>query len=200
MENPYWHDEFKPHLIDRVEIRLLCFEIDSIVAGSMSRQGSGMDLEQDESPEFSILDQLCFRMAESELSKRLLRLALLVRTFDDTMSRSEDPSPYDMHRKRIEEDHSDFGAVHQGPENTTKTLRECSNKIVHAEDLRPVYDTEDDRADPNAMWGMDGTLELYGKRSCEPWHITIYLRSYLEGVLELIQFGESERQTAAEPE
>jgi hypothetical protein len=75
-ENPYWHDEFKPHLIDRGEIRPLCFEIDNIVAGSMSRQSKGGDLEEDESPEFSILDQLCFRMAESELSKGLLRLVL----------------------------------------------------------------------------------------------------------------------------
>ena len=83
MDNPYWHDKFKPHLIDRGEIRLLCFEIDNIVAGSMSWQGKGADLEEDESPEFSILDQLSFRMAESELSKRLLRLALLVRTFDE---------------------------------------------------------------------------------------------------------------------
>jgi hypothetical protein len=193
MENPYRHDAYKPHLIDRGEIRLLCFEIDSIVAGSMSRQGTGLD-QEDESREFSILDQLCFKMAESELSKRLLRLALLVRTFDDTMSRSDDPNPYTNHRKRIEEGHGDFGEVYEGPKNITKTIRECSNKVIHAEDVRPNYHSDDDRADPNAVWGMSGTLELEGMQGGEPWLIMVRIHSYLEGVLELIRFGESQEK------
>jgi hypothetical protein len=156
----------------------------------MSRQGAGLDPDEGEEPVFSILDHLCFSMAEAELSKRLLRLALLVRTFDDTMNRSDRATDYEDLRKRIEERHKDFGTVFQGPENTTKTIRECSNKIIHAEDVRPVYRTGDDRTDPNAMWGMDGTLELEGLQGCAAWRIAIYLHLYLEGVLELIQFDE----------
>lgn len=190
MENPYWHDEFKPHLIDRAEIRLLCFEINNIVAASRSRQGWGEEPDEDEVHEFSILDELCFKMAESELAKRLLRLALSVRTFDDTMSRSDAATGYTGHRNRIEEEHAEFGRVYDGKENITKAIRECSNKIIHAEDVRPVYDTGDDRQDPNAMWGMTGELELEGTQGKDPWQIAIYLDSYLEAVLELIQFEE----------
>ena len=185
MENPYWHDDFKPHLIDRGEIRLLCFEINNIVIASMSRPF----VDEDGEPEFSLLDRLCFRLAEAELSKRLLRLALLVRTFDDTMSRSDD-TDYEIHRKHIEKENEVFGAVHQGHENITNTIRECSNKIIHAEDVRPVYDTEHDREDPNILWGMDGTLELTGVQGGAPWKITLYLPHYLEGILELIQFDD----------
>ena len=191
MENPYWHDEFKPHLIDRSEIRLLCFEISNIVTASMSRQGEGMETsDEEERPEFSVLDRLCFSLAEAELSKRLLKLALLVRTFDDTMSRSDSADDYMAFRKRIEKESNDFGAVYQGQESVAESIRECSNKIIHAEDVRPVYNTNDERTDPNAMWGMDGTLELEGIQGRTPWSIVIYIYPYLEGILELIRFDE----------
>ncbi|WP_429807196.1 hypothetical protein [Ensifer sp. B1-9] len=189
MENPYWHDQFKPHQTDRVEIRLLCFEIASIVEASASRQGSGITYEEGERPDVTILDELHFRLAESELSKRLLRLALLVRTFDDTMERSEGGEEYREHRKKIESELV-FGTVFEGPERITETVRECSNKIIHAEDVRPVYDSDDDRNDPNARWGMDGTIELQGMQGQNTWMVVLYLHSYLEGVLQLVRFGE----------
>ncbi|MER8394124.1 hypothetical protein NKH10_19740 [Mesorhizobium sp. M1340] len=129
MTNPYWHDAFKPHLTDRGEIRLLCFEIYNIVTASMSRQGTG--LNGHEAPQFPEIDILCFTMAEAELSKRLLRLALLVRTFDDTFSRAEDSVDYKKHLKRIEDEQQDFGGVYEGSPDVTKTIRECGNKIIH---------------------------------------------------------------------
>lgn len=193
--NPYWHDTFKPHLTDRSEIRLLCFEIYNIVTASMSRQEAG--LSEHELPEFPEIDSLCFRMAEAELSRRLLRLALLVRTFDDTLSKADESADYANHRSRIEAEHEDFGAVYEGPQGSTKTIRECSNKIIHAEDVRPVYDTDDDRDDPRARWGMDGTIELEGIRGRESWKIVIHVHSYLEGVLELIKFNEIEAAAGA---
>jgi hypothetical protein len=188
MTNPYWHEAFKPHLTDRGEIRRLCFEIYNIVTASMSRQGAGSSEYED--PEYPEIDSLCFGMAEAELSKRLLRLALLVRAFDDTLKRAEDSAEYANRCKRIEEEHGDFGAVFEGPPDITKTIRECSNKIIHAEDVRPVYETQDDRDDPKVMWGMDGTIELEGLRGRDGWKIVIYLYPYLEGILELIKFKE----------
>jgi len=191
MENPYWHDQYKPHQTDRIDIRLLCFEINCVVSTSIGQQGSGMAPDEDDPREITILDELCFKMAESELSKRLLKLALLVRTFDETMTRSEKVESYLAHRNRIELQHEVFGQVFKGAENSTKTLRECSNKIIHAEDVRPVYDTDDSRNAPYAMWGMTGTLELEGRRGEAEWSVSIYLKTYLEGILELIQFDES---------
>ncbi|MER8382094.1 hypothetical protein [Mesorhizobium sp. M1295] len=128
-------------------------------------------------------------MAEAELSKRLLRLALLVRTFDDTFSRAEDSVDYKKHLKRIEDEQQDFGGVYEGSPDVTKTIRECGNKIIHAEDVRPVYETQDERDDPEAMWGMNGTVELEGTRR-DQWKIVIDIHSYVEGVLELINYNE----------
>ena len=127
-------------------------------------------------------------MAESELSKRLLKLALRIRTFDDTMTRADDPMPYEKHRNRIDDEQGPFGHVFEGPPDITATIRECSNKIIHAEDVRPTYETEDDRRDPEARWGMTGSIELHGVLRREEWSIDIYLPTYLEGILELIQF------------
>lgn len=192
MTNPYWHDEFKPHLTDRGEIRLLCFEIHNIVASSASRQGLGLDPNDDEEDAtYPEIDNLCFAISEAELSKRLLRLALLVRTFDDTLRRNDRSEEYLLHRKGIEEE-ANLGAVLQGPHDLANTIRECSNKIIHAEDVRPVYHTEDDSDHPKARWGMDGTLELCGARGKEDWQITIFVQDYLEAVLELISFGEKQ--------
>src|SRR5438046_1067619 len=116
MENPYWHDNYKPHQIDRAEIRQLCFEILSIVTCSITKQGSGF-YDEDEDREPTILDKLFFEKAEAELSKRLLKLALLVRTFDDTMSRNEDQ--YHTFRTTVDKTGGPFGSVHEGPDDIT---------------------------------------------------------------------------------
>ncbi len=191
MQNPYWHDKFKPHLVDRDEIHQLCFELFSIIRASSTQQGAGIEyVDPDEAPDFTSLDQLFFRMAEAQLSKRLLSLALLVRTFDDTMRGTDDPTPYETHRVRIDREQGPFGHVFEGNPHITETIRECSNKIIHAEDVRPVYDSDDDRKDPKATWGMTGVIELEGMQGAKKWAIDIYLPDYLEGLLELIRFDE----------
>ena len=126
MENPYWHDQYKPHLVNRDEIRRLCFEIDSIVTASTTRQGSGIvpDDEDDKDDRANtLLDDLFYRMAESELSKRLLKLAPLIRTFDDTMTRADDPTPYEKHRNRTDDEEGPFSHVFEGPPDITATIR-----------------------------------------------------------------------------
>lgn len=193
MENPYWHAEFKPHLVNREEIRQLCFEIYAIVSSSMSFQGTGIENTEEEStPEFLNIEKLFFNRAEPELAKRLLRLALLVRTFDDAMERSAQADNYRQHFDNVKKSNPNFGATFEGPDTTTESLRECSNKIIHAEDLRPTYETEDDSRDPNAKWGMTGDIEIKGTRGKNNWAISITLSLYLEGILDLIAFDEND--------
>jgi hypothetical protein len=175
----------------------LCFEINSIVTASTTRQGTGIasDGEDNNDPRAgTLLEDLFHRMAESALSTRMLRLALLVRTFDDTMKLAADPTPYQLHRKRINQERGPFGHVFHGLEDTAATIRECSNKIIHAEDVRPTYETDDDKNDPNARWGMTGVLELQGVLRSHQWSIDINIHDYLEGILELIQFGDSAQE------
>ncbi|GGE02585.1 hypothetical protein GCM10011390_21850 [Aureimonas endophytica] len=191
LTNPYWHEAYKPHLVDRIEVRLLCFEINNIVSASMSQQRSGDLLDEgEEKPDFSPLERLCYAMAETELSKRLLRMALLVRTFDDTMLRFEQAEAYEAHKRDIELRHIGFGATLKGKEDITNTIRECCNKIIHADDVRPVYKTEDDRYDAKARWGMEGTIEFEGTQGNSEWQISIFILELLEGIIELIEFGE----------
>ena len=79
----------------------------------------------------------------------------------------------------------------EGPPHITETIRECSNKIIHAEDVRPTYETQDNRHDPEARWGMTGMIELQGVLRREEWSIDIVLPAYLEGILNLVRFGEA---------
>jgi hypothetical protein len=66
------------------------------------------------------------------------------------------------------------------------TLREALNKIIHARDVRPVYDSEDSRDDPNARWGMDGQIELEGALRKAEWQATVNIFELLDGAVELI--------------
>ncbi|WP_143523867.1 hypothetical protein [Rhizobium rhizosphaerae] len=189
MENPYWHEDYKPHLVDKAELKILCFDINNIVTASASQQGSGEVLEEgEEKPGFSFIERLMYEMAEAELSKKLLRLALLVRTFDDTLLRSDVADEYSSYKKEIEERNNGFGVTFEGKDGQTNTIRECCNKIIHADDVRPVYDTDDDRDDPKARWGMDGTLELEGEQGKTVWRISIFIIDLIEAILELIDY------------
>lgn len=192
MRNPYWYPENKPHQTDRSEIRRLCFEIASIVLASIGRQGQG---EDDDGIVISKLDTLCHEMSGAELSKRLLWLALIVRTFDETMEQSDEDGSYSAHRGRCEE-FAEFGAVFEGKEGTTQKIRECCNKIIHALDFRPIYDSEDAREASNCRWGMTGEIELGGVQGGKSWSISLWTIPFLEGVLDLIEFGVRAQEAA----
>ena len=186
MKNPYWQDKYKAHVIDRGEIQSLCFEIDSIILASASRQGEGLDSDEEVSTEFPMIDGLFHSIVEAELSKRLLRLALLVRSFDDNMKRANGTS-YTEYRAETEKG-ATLGAVYTGTDKIEESIRECCNKIIHAEDVRPVYTSEDDRHDEKAKWGMTGELELEGTKGGEEWTVSVSLRDFLDSVLYLIEY------------
>lgn len=193
MTNPYWHPKAKPHEIDRGTIRLLCFQMYNLVWASVNNAGTGLVLEEGEvEAEKTELEKLHFRMAEPELSKMLLHLAIQVRTFDDIHNnlQSDQVAAYHKHRDAVDGANGRYGGVFEGRDQITDTLRECSNKIIHAIDVRPTYETQDERDDPDARWGMRGDIELEGFHGKDFWKISIYLFGYLEGVLDLIKFGE----------
>lgn len=196
MRNPYWHPEIKPHQTDRSEIRRLCFEIVSIVLASIGRQGQGdIDFEDGDGFVISRLDNLCHEISEAEISKRLLWLALIVRTFDETMGQSDEDGAYRAHRDRCEES-AEFGTVFEGKEGTTQKVRECCNKIIHALDFRPTYDSDDERESSNCRWGMTGEIELEGIQGGKSWSISLWIIPFLEGVLALIEFGDRKPEAA----
>lgn len=145
--------------------------------------GSEGEVEQeDKAP--SLIEQLHYDMAEIKLSKALLQLAVMVRTVDDywTDYGHED---YVAKVAALNKD-SSFGTLTIGEKTSELNLREAMNKIIHARDVRPVYDSEDSRDDPEARWGMDGQLELMGALRKAEWRATVNIFELLDGVVELI--------------
>jgi hypothetical protein len=174
MENPYWHPEAKTHAIDLQEVQLLCFDLFNLVTASAN-------MSPPEGGELSSLVAGHHRMAEGELSKRLLRLAVLVRTFDDVMAGSTEAEAYESYKKSIDEN-ANFGHVFEGGD---LNVRECCNKVIHAEDVRPVYEEDPDAEGDDQFWRMTGEIELGGVRGGKQWLVALYVLPFLEAVLDL---------------
>jgi hypothetical protein len=76
----------------------------------------------------------------------LLRLALLVRTFDDIASASEKSEAYREHARQTSGD-NEIGCLTVAGEAMDFGLREACNKIIHAQEIRALYDDAFDIAD-----------------------------------------------------
>ena len=99
MKNPYWFSQGQTHPISIDQIRRLCFDVVNIVAASEVLAGDSVEIEPDEGPPPRIF-QLHHELAERELCEKLLRLGVLVRTFDDIASTSVKGDAYTEHAKQ----------------------------------------------------------------------------------------------------
>jgi hypothetical protein len=193
--NPYWDEHYKPHSVDPDEIRSLCLRAFQIV---MSSQGVASlydhsDDSDDEDPkaaapeddaeeiEIPLLFALYRENSERMLSETLLKMAIFVRTLEDQVLGTEASERFKDFLAALNGEDG-FGTVFDGPEGLVLTLRECCNKIIHAEDFRPVYD-KDGASDVPGGWAMDGQLELEGRHGKKEWKVAIYLIDFLEAVL-----------------
>jgi hypothetical protein len=183
-ENPYRHEKAKPHLVDRDEIRGLCLECLHILLAS---NGMAVVLGEEEGGktgwDYPNLTALHHRNAESQLSSKLLKLAVLVRTFDDQF---RDVEAYTEHKRTIDRDQGPFGDFYEG--SGILAIREGCNKIIHAEDVRPVYENGGEPHD-EGMWAMNGIIELTGYDRGEKWSVGLRVIAFLEAVIDLIWFG-----------
>jgi len=194
VENPYHHPFEKPYSVNTKDIKILRFEIYNLVMASAGHQGMGIDYDDEKPNAILLIERLHYELAEAELSKKLLQLAISTRTLDDVFSNSysdEIRKAYVEGRKTID-DASDLGNYYEPKKDEKRDLgiRNICNKIVHAKDIRPVYDSNDDRDSAYAEWGMTGVIELKGKDKNEEWLIDIYVPSFLDAVIELITLTE----------
>jgi hypothetical protein len=178
VDNPYHHPEQKKHVVNSDDVRRLAFEAFNIVRASMGMMGQGLveEVEEGEEGEGAVqtsIEDLHYQLAEQELSSKLLRIAMLMRTLDDYWSDLGHDSYVEAINK-VNKD-NDVGLFWVDDEPTSFTFREALNKIIHAQDVRPVYDTDDDSTDTHARWGMDGHLELRGTQGKHEWAVTLYL-------------------------
>ncbi|MBR2120343.1 MAG: hypothetical protein V4458_15950 [Pseudomonadota bacterium] len=190
MSNPYWTTEGQSHQVSLDEIELLCFWALNIVGASGVLPGQ-IDLDdEDDAKECrsSKLYQLSQRFSEARLLDHLLKIAILVRTFDDLLRSSENKKEaYEKHRNAVGDNHY-IGSL----DESDLTIREACNKIIHASELRAVYDRIDDRDD---WWQLTSEVELKGLIGNSEWNAVLHVFEFLEGVLELVSFDNPAQKT-----
>ena len=181
MENPYWHEYTKPHAVDFSEVRELCFQSFAICAASHSLKG--VPGEEVGGP----LHDLFFHRAEEALSKNLLRLAVVIRTFDDLIRGLEFQAEYDalLENKINDGRLGSFAYKEAEGDRADISLREACNKIIHAYDIRPVYDNGSHSRDEDYAWGMEGTIELEGRLRDKTWDVWLFADEFLSACIEI---------------
>ena len=185
--NPYWDEHLKPHPVSTSDIKELILDAMLIV---MSSSGAayffdGVEEDDDDAnvPKLLILYQ---SRAERKLSNTLLQLAILVRTLEDQINNSENAEKLRAHLSAVNEDLGPFGNSY-GENEINLHFRECANKIIHAEDFRPVYDNDSgDRHDGGFF--MTSELELEGRLGKKEWQVSINLIDFFEAALDFVEF------------
>ncbi|MEP2532868.1 hypothetical protein [Shimia sp.] len=190
MENPYWHPTIKPHAFDPDSVSEQCLKCFEPLSTSSSLGVFWESASEDEGLEESIwsyptLVKLHQQCAELKLSSALLFLAISFRTLDD--QRREDEG----FREFVKNLETSFSNLHFYQGNGKTTLREACNKIVHATDVRPVYDNGSDRIE-REVWGMDGQLELKGSLGGTNWAVNLNMFDFLEALLDVVQYVNDE--------
>ena len=191
MENPYWHPEVKPHSVDTESVRALLFEIYNLITTSASLPGQGGGHKEEEDgieiepgEPIQPIEALHYQLAERELSRKLLQTAMMLRTLDDIYANAEGNEGYVAAMKVI--DTRDTVGCFSSSKTKDLRFREACNKIIHAQDIRPVYDSDDDRHWAHAKWGMDGTLELEGTQRGMEWEVVIYMPPFLNAAVDIL--------------
>lgn len=194
MENPYWNSNGQEHYVNLNDIKKLCFEICNIFESSKSLAENIAYSDDVENKKIDIsgfpLLELHSELSFKRSSEILLRLSMLVRTYDDQMKRSEESSKYMMIAKKND---SDIGTISGKGQFY---VRDACNKIIHARVIRPLYE----RADHPLMldgkfsleddiWYLTGEIELSGEVNGKEWDAVIYVQPFVEAILGLIKFG-----------
>lgn len=180
MENPYWHGYSKPHVVDFDDVRDLCFEAFTILQASRSLMG----LPADEIG--GALHDGFFREAEPRLSNALLRLAVLLRTFEDSIAETEVAADYiTLLGKALEPEQLGTIGHGVGAGRDGITVRDVCNKIIHAEDFRPTYDNGSNPRDEGFSWGMTGIIEIAGRAFGKPWDVWLCADEFLDVCIKI---------------
>jgi hypothetical protein len=195
MENLYWVTEGRGHHIDVNAIKLLCFDLLNLFEANRSLlEEFDAAAAEDETPRRATDDPLIalhVELADTQMRKHLLQLAMLTRTYDDVMRESPRSDLYEAHSSKTDGD-GNIGWVDDKP----LTLREACNKIIHAREIRPATD----RLDRTVISGHEndpeevlvyrtGLVELKGRLRRTEWEGAIMVPEFISTVIERITFG-----------
>lgn len=186
MDNPYWSSSDNIHHIDFIEIRRKCFELSNIFLGSESLCKYLRYQEEDDEYEGNIASENLYKLhtefSHMEISKLLLQIAFMLRTYDDVMLSSPDSEEYKLHRKKTSG--TDFIGIL--PDNSD--IRTACNKIIHARTIRPLYKRLED-GEGEDIWCLTGEIELNGIDKNNQWNVTIFIQEFIDIALDRISFS-----------
>lgn len=196
MDNPYWKSDGQEHYVNLNTVKLLCFELANIFEASNTLY-HGMTaadyadkeaLRIDDFPLVKLHQDLAFQRS----SELLLQLSVLIRTYDDQMKGAEASEKYRSFSKG--NDTGDYIGTLQGKDKFY--LREACNKIIHAREIRPLYERADnyvfesnDKEVGQDVWYLTGEVELSGKHREKIWDAELHVQAFLEVILGQIEFG-----------
>lgn len=193
-ENPYHHPFEKPLAFDCTAVENMCRECFEIV---MATRAIGAlwnsDLEEfGEEPDWSfpLLVGQHQETAERRLSAILLSLAASYRALDDQICEERSYQLFKDAQKKL---HQGLLVVYEGGA-ISESLRECCNKIIHADDFRPVYDNDSEPRD-EGVYHMTGIVEVRGRRGKAEWLVSLDIFAFLEATLETVTFLMSDEIT-----
>lgn len=126
--------------------------------------------------------------AEERLSRALLDIAVRMRTLEDILSSSGKRADYhDLISQLVEDDQIGSLGWKDGKvgERSGLSFREACNKIIHAEDVRPIYDNGSNAGDEDFAWGMDGSVELLGSLGKREWEVWMFVEEFLSTCIDV---------------
>jgi hypothetical protein len=194
MDNPYWTSEGQRYHLSVEAIRLICFELLCVFEASKPLVGVAESIELEEGKDIDVSKLMLLRLhqdfAFNQSSKALLQLAIFVRTYDDQMMDSDKSEKYKCHLASI--DQGNYVGMLDGVDRFS--LRDACNKIIHANEIRPLFERIDRQVNTQGfgqdLWYLTGEIELQGTNRNKGWKASIYLQSFLELVLQSIELGD----------
>jgi len=138
------------------------------------------------------------RFLYQQTSMLLLEVAILFRSLDDQIKRSEESSVRSEHQGKVESVDQKYSLAMFD----TLSLRDCCNKIIHAVTFEPkrVEGTGAHKTDGAAYYGgfdkeitwhhLDGTVLISGTHGEKDWAYIISIADFVEAIAYVLGDGD----------
>ena len=181
-ENPYWQEGFKNHIVDKPLFIRSLLSVNSLIIASRyyvsDHYAACEEAEESYDPDDNLTLVYHHKNSERIITDLLLSIAVSMRTADDVAKSNPDSDVYCQFSDVV-------GERCINMENPT--LRRACNKIIHAADLRFIYERNDDH--DHELWYMTGEIELTSYNSDRsPWQYNLYATEFVEACFEWLEF------------
>jgi hypothetical protein len=186
----YQFSEPLEHCIQTSAIKQLSFELinifkankeicNSFESGFEELQNEGIDLNIEDDCILELHNEISF----AKISELILRIAIMVRIFDEQQIRDNITAErYVEYRKKCEANLCESNV-------RVNNIRYYSNKIIHAVTIRPLSEELESGNEDLRLFHLTGEIDLSGEfPEGKVWGETIYIEYYLSAILELIKW------------